>query len=177
MKVRGRPFEKGNQMGRGRPKGSRKKSKSAVQQLLEQSEVPLIALCIRQGLQGHFGSLRLAVGLLQSLLDSRSKRSRIGKMQTMEDLLSVSEHSLQQMSRGEITPEEAKTRMQGVEQMGQLIKQNAAEQRATPRPKEPLPEFMRVALEAAQEERVERKARERKEALERDGIKPPDENL
>ncbi len=177
MNPRGRPFEPGNKLGRGRPKGSRNKTKAAVQQLLEQSELPIIALCIRQALQGHFGSLRLVVGLLNSLLDHRSKRSRMGKMQNVEDLLSVGEQTMQEMSRGEITPEEAKATMQGVEQMGQLIKQFTEEQQSQPRPKAPLPEFMRAGLEAAREERLQRQAREQKEALEREGAKPPRENL
>jgi hypothetical protein len=35
-KVRGRPFEPGNKLGRGRPKGSRNKAKSPGQDLLQE---------------------------------------------------------------------------------------------------------------------------------------------
>jgi hypothetical protein len=89
MKPRGRPFPPGNKMGRGRPKGSRNKSKSAEQQLLEQWRLPMIAQCIRRASDGHFPSLRLFMSLLQNAPHKRSTRSI--KMQTFEDLMQIAE--------------------------------------------------------------------------------------
>jgi hypothetical protein len=40
--IRGRPFEPGNKLGRGRPKGSRNKSNSVVRQRLEENAEPLV---------------------------------------------------------------------------------------------------------------------------------------
>jgi hypothetical protein len=171
--IRGRPFEPGNKMGRGRPKGSRNKIQSEVRQLLERAELPIISKIISQALQGDHDSQRLCVSMFQSLPQKRSCRARMRKMENVEDLLSVAEQTMQQMSEGKISTVEAKATLQGVEQMGQLMEQRTQAQQSQRPPKTPLPEFMRVALEAAQEERLERQAREKKEALEKDVAEPP----
>src|ERR1700674_5196537 len=49
---RGRPFEPGNKCGRGRPKGSRNKSTSAAQRLLEQHYETLMAKQLQAAHQG-----------------------------------------------------------------------------------------------------------------------------
>lgn len=166
MKPRGRPFPPGNKMGRGRPKGSRNKSKSAVQELLEQAYLPLVSMFIRQAFQGEFSSQEVVLDLIQSLPHKRSIRS--GNMQNAEDLLKAGEATMQQMDRGEITTVEAKTKMQGIEQMGQLLEQREQEKESQQLPKDDLPEFMRIDMELDNAERLEKlaKARQEREALE-----------
>jgi hypothetical protein len=175
MNPRGRPFEPGNKLGRGRPKGSRNKSKAAVLQLLEQSEIPVVAQVIRQAMKGHFGSQRLLMAIYPTLPRRQPSRTRVGKMQSIEDLVSVAEQTTQQMIQGDITPEEAKVTMQGVEQLGHLLKQRTEQHQLQRPPKAPMPEFMRAGLEAARQICSEEysKAKNEREALQRDGAKPP----
>jgi hypothetical protein len=168
MQPRGRPFELGNKLGRGRPKGSRNKTKSAVLELLERSEMAVVALVIRQAAQGHFPSQRLLLAVYATLPRRRSCRSRVRKMQSIEDLVSVAEQTTQEVSQGQITPEEANATMRGVEQAGQLLKMRSEKHNVERPPKAPLPEFMRLDIEARNEERAQRRAKEKaeKEALE-----------
>lgn len=51
-RVRGRPFEPGNKLGRGRPKGSRNKSKSTGQDLFDEYAEHLTRKAISLGLAG-----------------------------------------------------------------------------------------------------------------------------
>ncbi len=146
MHPRGRPFERGNKLGRGRPKGSRNKTEAAVLQLLEQSQMPVVAQIIRQALQGQLGSQRLLMAVYPTLPRPRSGRSRKGTIQTFEDLVSLAEQAMQGLSLGEITPEEAKATLQALEQTGQLLKQRSQEHTSKRQPKEPLPQFMVEAL-------------------------------
>ena len=161
MKPRGRPFEPGNKMGRGRPKGSRNKSMSAEQQLLEQWRLPMIAQCIRKASEGHFPSLRLYISLYKSLPHKRSIRS--GNMQSAEDLLKVGEATMQQMDRGEITVVEAKTKMQGIEQMGHLLEQSAQEKKSQRPPKQIMPDFLLEFIQREKEEHEKLLAQDRAE--------------
>ena len=170
---RGRPFPPGNKMGRGRPKGSRNKINNAVRQLLEQSELPVVGQCIRQALQGHSVSQRLVLELNQGLSRYRSKSSRVGKMQNLEDLQGLMQETFHQMRRGDITAEEAKTAMAFVEQMAQLQQQSILEQKSHREPKTELPEFMREALEEAHQKRVERREKSAAEKLAHDTADPP----
>jgi hypothetical protein len=169
MNPRGRPFEPGNKLGRGRPKGSRNKTKAAVLQLLEQSQMPVVAQIIRQALQGQLGSQRLLMAVYPTLPRPRSGRSRKGTIRTVEDLVSLAEQALQRMSLGEITAEEAKSTLQAVEQTGQLLKQRSQEHISQRPPKAPLPAFMLEALEAARADHLQKepKANNEKKGLRR----------
>ena len=60
-KVRGRPFEPGNTLGRGRPKGSRNKSKSPGQDLFDEYGEHLIRKIISLGLMGDTNALRICM--------------------------------------------------------------------------------------------------------------------
>jgi hypothetical protein len=173
MNPRGRPFEPGNKLGRGRPKGSHNKIKSAVLQLLEQSEGPVVAKIVRQAMDGHFGSQRLLMAAYSKLPGHRSTCKRVGKMQNVDDLVIASQQTMQQLSRGEITPEEAKTTWQGIEQTGQLLKQRSADPHSQKSPPPELPEFLKKGLEDARQDRIERQAKEEEEKLRRDGAEPP----
>jgi hypothetical protein len=146
---RGRPFQPGNKMGRGRPKGSRNKTRAEVLQLLDRSEVPIVAQCIRQAVDGHFPSQRLVVDLIQRLPAYRFTPSRVGKIQSFEDLRNAAEGMLRQMIRGDITSADAKTTMYVLEQMGQLLEQRTHELKSQRPPKQILPDFMLEALRAA----------------------------
>ena len=81
---------------------------------------------------------------------------------------------MQQMERGEITAVEAKTTMQGLEQMSHLFEQRVQQHGSQQAPEAPLPEFMRIEIEGRNEERAQRRAKERaeKEAIEGGAASP-----
>src|ERR1700683_2156000 len=56
---RGRPFAVGNTLGRGRPKGSRNKSRSPAQDLLDKFTPHLVSKGIALALKGNVSALRL----------------------------------------------------------------------------------------------------------------------
>ena len=158
MNPRGKPFEPGNKMGRGRPKGSRNKNKTAVQQILEQAEVPLVAQCVRQALNGHHGSQRIVFDQLQKLGQRRSRRSRRGKLQSFEDLQNVAEDTMRQLSRGEITSDEATATVQMLHKIGQLLEQRTQEKKSQKPPKQIMPDFLLEFIEREKEEHERNKA-------------------
>jgi hypothetical protein len=172
MKPRGKPFEIGNTMGQGRPKGSPNKGKSPEDQLLEQWRLPLLGMCLRRASEGHFPSMRLVQDLYKKSPKQRSPRSRMGKIQTIEELATAMERTMGQMERGEITEGEAKTKMQGLQQMGQLFEQRAQAKLLERPPKQDLPEFMRIHMEGQNAERAERLAKAKQEREERDSLQP-----
>jgi hypothetical protein len=168
MNPRGRPFETGNSMGLGRPKGSRNKGKSPEDQLLEQWRLPLLGVCLRKASEGKFSWMRLVQDLYKKLPTKRNARSRTGKIQNIEELATAMEKTLRQIERGEITEGEAKTKLQGLQHMGQLFEQRAQAKLLERPPKAPLPEFMRIHIEGRNAERAERlaKAKQEREQLE-----------
>jgi hypothetical protein len=146
---RGKPFEPGNKMGCGRPKGSRNKTTAAMAQLLDQSALPVLGQCVRQALRGHYGSQSLVVDLIMRLLPYRSARSRFGQIQNFDDLQSAAGKKVQQMFRGDITPSETQAIMTVLEQVGRLLQQRTEVKESRRPPKAPLPDFMMEALKAA----------------------------
>jgi hypothetical protein len=82
MEKRGRPFEVGNKLGRGRPRGSRNKRTLAVQELLNGHTEGLVRKALVMALQGDAGSLDLEL-LSRDGLDSTggTRRRRRGFLQ------------------------------------------------------------------------------------------------
>jgi hypothetical protein len=58
---RGRPFEPGNTMGRGRPKGSRNKKTAQAQAILDQFTEPLVKKCVAKALAGDGRAMALCM--------------------------------------------------------------------------------------------------------------------
>jgi len=57
--MRGRPFQPGNQFGRGRPKGSRNKRSLAVQKLLDENSPKLLVKSMSEAAKGNVPLLRM----------------------------------------------------------------------------------------------------------------------
>jgi hypothetical protein len=96
----------------------------------------------------------------------------MGKMQSVEDLAMAMEHTMRQIERGEITDGEAKTKMQGLQQMSQLLEQRAQAKLLEQPPKQDLPEFMRLSIEGENADRAERLAKAKQEREERESLQP-----
>ena len=100
---RGKPFEPGNKIGRGRPRGSRNKATVLAQELLDSYSEPLIRRCIMMAMQGDASAMRLCIDRI--LPTRRELPVKIGKLptRTAEDLVKASETVTQKVTAGELT--------------------------------------------------------------------------
>jgi hypothetical protein len=101
---RGRPFAPGNTLGRGRPKGSRNKSKSEVQSLLDQYAPQLMRTCIGLAAKGNATALRLCMEQLFPARREASVLVRLPRIKTFRDLDKAAERVMQDVGRGKLTP-------------------------------------------------------------------------
>jgi hypothetical protein len=105
--TRGRPFARGNQFGRGRPRGSRNKSTLCLQELLGAHAEALVSKCVVSALQGDSTAMRLCMErLLPPLKNSPVQlplpavRNAVGVGKAMEQLVAS-------VAQGQITPDDA----------------------------------------------------------------------
>lgn len=103
--TRGRPFQPGNNFGRGRPPGSRNKRTLFAQKLLEEHSPALMALAITKSREDR-PMLRLLVG---SIMRGRRETVKLGKLAlgTFEDLDRASETIIRKAAAGQISLGEA----------------------------------------------------------------------
>jgi hypothetical protein len=90
MATRGRPFEQGNKMGRGRPKGSRNKLTQQIREIFLTHAPALMRKAIWGGLQGD---TRLLAIFANRLLGPQTLPRKFGKlsMRTTDDLMRMSD--------------------------------------------------------------------------------------
>lgn len=104
MATRGRPFEPGNKLGRGRPRGSRNKTTLMAQKLLDSYAEPLVMKCVHQAMHGDLRAMKLCMDRV--LPARRDLPVKIGKlsMRTPEDVSKASDTVLHKVAAGHITP-------------------------------------------------------------------------
>ena len=106
-KPRGRPFEPGNEFGRGRPKGSRNGPK-AGDDLLERFEPQLMGECIRRALkEGDRTALRLCVERINPTRRGVPLLFKLPTIRSAQDAERAAEKVAQALQRGQCTPPEA----------------------------------------------------------------------
>jgi hypothetical protein len=108
MERRGRPFEPGNKLGRGRPRGSRNKTIVLAQEMLQSRAPEIVNKCLELALQGDAVALRLC---LERVAPVRSKRPvNLGAlpMGTVAELSQASDLVLRKVISGELTIVEAR---------------------------------------------------------------------
>ena len=101
---RGHPFEPGNKFGRGRPKGSKNKRTTAVQEILEQFGEPLIKKTIATALEGDKPMLRFCVDRLLPAHGERGVKMKIPKLDQIQNIEQAQQKILEQVAKGDITP-------------------------------------------------------------------------
>src|ERR1700722_12956949 len=106
-KVRGRPFEPGNTLGRGRPKGSRNKSKSPRQDLFDEYAEHVIRKGIALALAGCTNALRICMDRISPARRDAVIQMNLPAIRKAEDLDKAAEKVTQGLRRGKITPVEA----------------------------------------------------------------------
>jgi hypothetical protein len=105
-KLRGRPFEPGNTLGRGRPKGSRNRAKSPGQDLFDEFAPHITRKCIAQALQGEPSAMRICMNRISPARLGECIRIGLPPIKTAGDLHKAGEKVTQTVGRGEITPTE-----------------------------------------------------------------------
>jgi hypothetical protein len=127
-KVRGRPFEPGNQLGRGRPKGSRNKSKPG-QNLLDEYATHLTRKCIAEAMQGDRSAMRICMERISPARRGACITMNLPSIRTAADVHKAAEKVTQAIRRGEITPTEGSTMMAILESRSRVIERVQMESR------------------------------------------------
>jgi hypothetical protein len=103
--MRGRPFERGNTMGRGRPRGSRNK-KTLFREAMEVHGEALIKKCQVAALNGDTTALRLCLERLLPPSKAPSNRFRLPAVQTVSDLATALPAVMRAVARGQLSAQE-----------------------------------------------------------------------
>jgi hypothetical protein len=118
---RGRPFEPGNKLGRGRPKGSRNKAKSEVQQVLDQYTSKMLMACIGYAAKGNPTALRLCIERMIPTRPDAAVRMRVPPIRTAEDVDRAAEQVTQDIGRGKTTAADGEKMMHILESRCRII--------------------------------------------------------
>jgi hypothetical protein len=127
--MRGRPFEPGNQLGRGRPRGSRNKTSAQMQELLNQYSEPVLKKAIAEALKGNTHIMR---PLLDRILPARrGVPVTIGTLptRTAEELSKASESIVRKVASGKLTVLEAGAFLELLEKRRRALETEEIEKR------------------------------------------------
>jgi hypothetical protein len=128
MDTRGKPFEPGNKISRGRPKGSKNKMNQEGRQFLQLHTKALVAKALRLAVDG---SERVLCHLLTLAFGAKTMPANLGdmRMKTIDDLLTLFERIAKKLAAGEITPEQAEVMFGMIHKSRGLIESHEFEQR------------------------------------------------
>jgi hypothetical protein len=120
-KVRGKPFELGNKLGQGRPKGSRNKTKSPERALLDEYAPHVMRKCIALAMQGDPLALRLCMERMCPARRGASITMSLPPIRTAADVDKAGEKVTQAIRRGELTPTDGGAIMSILESRSRVI--------------------------------------------------------
>jgi hypothetical protein len=126
---RGRPFQPGNTLGRGRPKGSRNRSKSPAQELLDEYAPHLTRKCIAQALEGDRSAMRLCMERASPVRRGACITLSLPAIKTAGDVDKAAEKVTQAILRGKIAPTEGSVLMNILESRSRIIERGQWESR------------------------------------------------
>jgi hypothetical protein len=106
---RGRPFQAGNTLGQGRPRGSRNKTESPEQQLLREYTLPLMRKCVALRLGGNSQAMRLCMALIGPAPHGAFLRMKLPPIRTAQDVDKAAEKVTQAICRSNITTAQGAT--------------------------------------------------------------------
>jgi hypothetical protein len=130
-KARGRPFSPGNTVGRGRPKGSRNKSKSPTQDLFDEYSLHVARKCIFQAIQGDKSAMRICMERIIPARQDTFIPMNLPVIRKAQDLDKAAEKVMQGVRRGRITPVEGGRVMNILESRVRIIERVQWEDRIT----------------------------------------------
>ena len=129
MSERGRPFQRGNTFGRGRPRGSRNKVTTQAKNLLDTFGDTLMRKAIATALQGDTALMRLLVArLLTGCSGTSAKLGRL-PLRTTGDLVKASEAVVHDVTTGKLAPDEGQKIIQILDAHRKAIETEELEKR------------------------------------------------
>jgi hypothetical protein len=108
-------------MGQGRPKGSRNKSSSPGQDVLNQYAERLVLKCISMAGQGDVGAMRLCMERILPVRRDALVKVSLPRIGTAQEVNKAAEKVTQVMGRGKITPTDAEKMMNVIQMRSQII--------------------------------------------------------
>ena len=108
MASRGRPFEPGNKVGRGRPRGSRNKTSLLAQEMLQSQAPAIVNKCLELALEGDAVALRLCLERVAPVRRIRPVNLGSVPTSTVAELSQASDIVLRKVISGELTILEAR---------------------------------------------------------------------
>jgi hypothetical protein len=106
--MRGKPFEPGNKLGKGRKPGSKNK-RTELQNLLEDRGEPIVQQCMLMAMQKDPTAMRLCMERLIPVARAPASIFQLPKMETAADLRKVVPSVLKQMSQGLLSAPEGES--------------------------------------------------------------------
>jgi hypothetical protein len=121
--MRGRPFEPGNKLGRGRPRGSRNKKNQTAQRVIEEHAGPLARKAIVRALEGKGDGSMLKTLLSLVMPRRKDPPMKIGPLPTatIEELDQTTEKLVNLISAGKLSPDYASALLPLLEERRRVI--------------------------------------------------------
>ena len=119
--MRGRPFQPGNKFGRGRPKGSRNKRTMLGKELLDEHGEAIIRSALVAALRGDKAILRALLSYVLPRPKDLPPKPGPLPMKTIEDLAKTFEHTVEKVSSGRITTNQASEILDWIEARRRII--------------------------------------------------------
>lgn len=129
MAVRGKPFEVGNKLGRGRPRGSRNKTTLLARELLDSYAEPLARKCVVMALQGDPKAMQLCMDRILPVRRDLPVKLGVLPVGTAADLSKASETVMNKVTAGQITPTQGKAFSELIEDRRRVIETQDIDQR------------------------------------------------
>src|SRR6266567_145499 len=101
---RGRPFQPGNEYGKGRPKGSRNKFTLAAQRLLEEHSESIVRQCLIAASKGDRQAMRLCMERVLPARRDAPVQTKLLRVKTAQDVGAAQQAILDDIARGRTTP-------------------------------------------------------------------------
>jgi hypothetical protein len=126
--MRGRPFEPGNQMARGRPPGSRNKRTQFAEEF-QKNGLEAIRQCKHQALQGNQRALDAWLARLEAPCKPSNGRFRLPRVQSAGDVVRALSAVSQAVARGRLSAHEGEAMARTLEIQRQAIEAEGVEAR------------------------------------------------
>ena len=126
---RGRPFEAGNKLGRGRPRGSRNKKTLLAQHLLDEHGESIVRKALVKGLEGDAQMLQALLGYLLPRRKDVPLQIATLRTATAQELAQSFDSVLKKVCSGHITPSQAHELTALIEARRQLLQSEEFETR------------------------------------------------
>jgi hypothetical protein len=117
---RGKPFEPGNKIGHGRPKGSKNRATLEREALFEEFGPAITKKCVSEALKGNNSALRLCMERIMPPAKPSNPVFKLPPIRSAADLLLASASVLKAMGAGDLSPQEGESFMRVIESYQKL---------------------------------------------------------